>query len=108
MNIVRKVVDIKLNNEEFKATFDMRSVIKFKELSGKSFLASVEGLKTMDEDVILYFMASTIRKTENSNPLGKELLENYDLMYLLLNYTELVLDLITSSMPQANGSNEKK
>lgn len=107
MNIVKKVIDIELNGEKMVAVFDMQSVVLYKELSGKPFLFGMQKLAEMDEEVILNFMASTIRKTEKSKPIGKKLFE-YDIMCLLLNFTEPLMTLITASMPKSEGGKTEK
>lgn len=108
MNIIKKTVDLTLNEEEFIACFDMKSIMTYKELSGESFLQGMQKLANLDEEVILNFMASTIRKDEKSKPLGKKLLNEYDVLGLLINYTEPIMKLIADSMPQDKGGNTAK
>lgn len=108
MNIVKKTVELELNNEHMVACFDMKSIVAYKELSGESFLQGMQKLGQLDEEVILNFMASTIRKDEKSKPLGKKLLNEYDVLGLLINYTEPIMKLIADSMPQDKGGNTAK
>lgn len=109
MNIVKKVIDLEINGEKLVATFDMLSIATYKKLTGKSVLKGMQGLAEMDEEVILNFMASTIREDEKAKPIGEELFEKYDILGLLLNFTEPIMGLIADSMPkQQKGGKAKK
>lgn len=106
MNIVKKVKDIKIGDKNYIMTFDMRSIAVFKELTGKSFLQSSAKLGLLDDEVVLGFIGATLRNiNEESKPLGKQVYD-MDIMYLLLNLSETVIELVTSSLPQSK-SNEK-
>ena len=110
MNIVKKVRNIKIGDEDYIMTFDMRSIAVFKELIGKSFLQSSAKLGLLDDEVVLGFIGATLRKVNEGNkPLGKQVYD-MDIMYLLLNLSEIVIELVTSSLPQSksNDNNIKK
>lgn len=62
MNIVKKVKNIKIGDEDYIMTFDMRSIAVFKELTGKSFLQSSAKLGLLDDEVVLGFIGATLRK----------------------------------------------
>ena len=100
MNILRKVQNVKLGEEEYIMTFDMKSIAIFKEMTGKSFLQSSARLGLLEDDLILSFIASTLRKTEDSAPVGKQVY-NMDIIYLLLNLSQNVVELVTSALPQS-------
>lgn len=104
MNIVKKIRDIKIGNEDYIMTFDMRSIAVFKELTGKSFLQSSAKLGLLDDEVVLGFIGATLRKVNEENkPLGKQIYD-MDIMYLLLNLSETVIELVTSSLPQSKSA----
>ena len=106
MNIVKKVKDIKIGNEYYIITFDMRSIAVFKELTGKSFLQSSAKLGLLDDEIVIAFIGATLRKiNEENKPLGKQVYD-MDMMYLLLNLSETVIELVTASLPQSK-SNDK-
>lgn len=106
MNIVKKVRDIKIGNENYIMTFDMRSIVVFKELTGKSFLQSSAKLGLLEDEVVLGFIGATLRKVNEENkPLGKQIYD-MDIMYLLLNLSETVIELVTSSLPQSKPSDK--
>ena len=110
MNIFKKVKDVKIGDEDYIMTFDMRSIAVFKELTGKSFLQSSAKLGLLDDEIILGFIGATLRKVNDEDkPLGKQVYD-MDIMYLLLNLSEIVIELVTSSLPQSKGndSNIKK
>lgn len=108
MNIVKKVKDIKIDDENYIMTFDMRSIAVFKELTGKSFLQSSAKLGLLDDEVVLGFIGATLRKADTENkPLGKQVYD-MDIMYLLLNLSEIVIELVTSSLPQAKSNKDIK
>lgn len=108
MNIIKKVKDIKIGDEDYIMTFDMRSIAVFKELTGKSFLQSSAKLGLLDDEVVLGFIGATLRKANEENkPLGKQVYD-MDIMYLLLNLSETVIELITSSLPQSKNNNSIK
>lgn len=108
-NIVKKVKEITIGEEKFILTADMRTIAKFKEMTGKSFLESVTRLATMDDEVILNLAACTLRRKETPNVvIGQELLDNYNPFTILLHCAEDVAYLISESMPQAKGNSEKK
>ena len=106
MNIVKKVRDIKIDNEDYIMTFDMRSIAVFKELTGKSFLQSSAKLGLLDDEVVLGFIGATLRKANEENkPLGRQIYD-MDIIYLLLNLSETVIELVTSSLPQSKSSDK--
>lgn len=108
MNIVKKVKAIKIGDEDYIMTFDMRSIAVFKELTGKSFLQSSAKLGLLDDEVVLGFIGATLRKADTENkPLGKQVYD-MDIMYLLLNLSETVIELVTSSLPQAKSNKDIK
>lgn len=106
MNIVKKVKDIRIGDEDYIMTFDMRSIAAFKELTGKSFLQSSAKLGLLDDEIVLGFIGATLRKADAENkPLGKQIYD-MDIMYLLLNLSEIVIELVTSSLPQGKSSDK--
>lgn len=107
MNIVRKVKNVTIGNENYIMTFDMRSIAVFKELTGKSFLQSSAKLGLLEDEIIIAFIGATLRQAETpTKPVGKNVYD-MDLMYLLLNLSEIVIELVTSSLPQSKPTSKK-
>lgn len=108
-NVIKKVKEITIGEEEFILTADMRTIAKFKELTGKSFLESVNRLATMDDEIIIQLVACTLRRKDTPNQvMGQELLDNYNPFTILLNCGEDVAHIISESIPKAKGNSEKK
>lgn len=106
MELVKKKREINIENEKFIMTFDMRSIATYKELTGNNFNMSIHKLFQYDDEEIINFIASTLRREETPDmPLGQELLDG-DVLYFLLNHTMDVITLVAESLPE--GKNDKK
>lgn len=106
MDLVKKAKDITIEDEEFIMTFDMKSIAVYKEITGESFVAGTQKLFAFDDEAIINFIASTLRrKSEPDKPLGKEIIEG-DILYFLLNHTNDVIMLVSDSLPDK--SSKKK
>lgn len=104
MNLIKTVKEIKIENEEFIMTFDMKSIAVYKELTGESFVKGNGELFKYDDEAILNFIASTLRrKEEPKKPLGAEILEG-DILYFLLNHSTDVINIVASSLPDKKDS----
>lgn len=110
-NLIKKTKKLKLGNKDYIMCFDMTSVNMFQELTGTSFLNSIHLINRYDDKTLLYFMACSIRPVDNPDvPIGEELF-NFNIIGLLLAHTLDVIQLVSSSMPQAkekNNNNSKK
>ena len=108
MNLVKKVKEINIENENFIMAFDMRSIATYKELTGTNFNRGVTKLFQFDDEAIIYFIASTLRRAETPDiPLGKEVIEG-DLIYFLINCTMEVINLVAESLPENKSSKKKE
>ncbi len=108
MNLVRKEKEIKIGKEEYIMFFDMNSIVTYKEITKQSFSGGVKKLFEEDDEEIMYFIASTLRKKENKDkPLGKEALKG-DILQLLLLHKWDAIELVSASLPQADDSEPKK
>lgn len=110
-NLIKKTKKIKLGNKDYVMCFDMTSINMFQELTGMGFLNSIHLINRYDDKTILYFMASSIRPLDDpERPIGEELFK-FNIMGLLLAHTLDVIELVSSSMPQASenkGKSKKK
>ena len=107
-NLTKKSKEIVLGKDKYIMCFDMTSINMFQEMSNMSFLNAIHLINKYDDKTLLYFMASSIRPAEEPDkPLGERLFE-FDVIGLLLCHTLDVIELVSSSMPQANGNNSKK
>lgn len=108
LNLVKKSVELTIDEENFIMTFDMRSIVTFKELTGKNFVASTSKLGEFDDELLLGFMGATIRREENPlTPIGKEIYE-MDILRLLVDQSWNVINLIVGSMPQGDLKSKSK
>ncbi len=108
MNLVRKEKEFKIGEEEYIMFFDMNSIVTYKEITGQSFSQGVGNLFKEDDEEVMYFIASTLRKKENKDkPLGKEALKG-DILQLLLLHKWDAIELVSASLPQADDSEKTK
>ncbi|MFQ6881369.1 hypothetical protein [Clostridium sp.] len=107
-NLTKKSKEIILGNKKYIMCFDMTSINMFQEMSNMSFLNAIHLINKYDDKTLLYFMASSIRLAEEPDkPIGEKLFE-FDIIGLLLCHTLDVIELVSSSMPQADNSNSSK
>ena len=107
-NLTKKSKEIILGNKRYIMCFDMTSINMFQEMSNMSFLNAIHLINKYDDKTLLYFMASSIRPAEEPDkPLGEKLFE-FDIIGLLLCHTLDVIELVSSSMPQADNSKKSK
>lgn len=106
-NLTKKSKEIVLGNDKYIMCFDMTSINMFQEMANMSFLNAISLINKYDDKTLLYFMASSIRHVEEPNqPIGEKLFE-FDIIGLLLCHTLDVIELVSSSMPQADNSSKK-
>ncbi|NFG42082.1 hypothetical protein FC789_12970 [Clostridium botulinum] len=107
-NLKRKVQDIKIDNKDYVMAFDMESCEVFKELSEQSILNSLIKLEQLDDIIVLYFIASTLRDKETEKIIGTDLFNgNFDLFTLVISLVPTVISIVTSGFPQSEGKKEK-
>ncbi|WP_017826162.1 hypothetical protein [Clostridium botulinum] len=107
-NLKRKVQDIKIDNKDYVIAFDMESCEVFKELSGQSILNSLIKLEQLDDIIVLYFIASTLRDKETEKIIGTDLFNgNFDLFTLVISLVPIVIKIVTIGFPQSEGKKEK-
>nr|DAF76775.1 MAG TPA: tail assembly chaperone protein [Caudoviricetes sp.] len=107
-NLLRKVENIKIDGKDYILAFDMESIEVFKELTGKGVVASLNKLATLDDETILYFIASTLRKKEDDKILGETLFNGeYDLFSLVIKLFPVVLSVVNNGFPQPKGKGIK-
>ncbi len=100
-NLLRKIEQIKIDNKEYIMAFDMKSIEVFKDITGKGILQSLDKLSMLDDETILYFIASTLREKENEEILGKKLFNGeYDLFSLVITLFPVVLNIVNKGFPQ--------
>lgn len=108
MELVKKIKEINIEGEEFIMTFDMRSIATYKEIAVTSFNRGATKLFQFDDEAVIYFIASTLRRKETPDiPLGNEVVQG-DLVYFLLNHTMDVIELVAESLPENKNSKKKE
>lgn len=99
MELVKKIKEINIENEEFIMAFDMKSIATYKDLTGRFFSRGVSELFKENDEEIIYFIASTLRRRETPNiPLGKEVLEG-DILFFVMNLKIMAIELVMMSLP---------
>ena len=107
-NLTKKSKEIILGKDKYIMCFDMTSINMFQEMSNMSFLNAIHLINKYDDKTLLYFMASSIRHIEEPyKPIGERLFE-FDIIGLLLCHTLDVIELVSSSMPQADNNKKSK
>lgn len=108
MNLIKKQEQINIDGIDYVICFDMRSICKYKELTGRFFSTGINKLLQLDDEEIIYFIASTLRKKDNEEePLGIEVLEG-DILTYLINFKNIVINLIVKSLPTGENNSKKK
>lgn len=108
MELVKKIKEINIEGEEFIMTFDMKSIATYKDITGTSFNRGATKLFQFDDEAVIYFIASTLRRKETPDiPLGNEVVQG-DLIYFLLNHTMNVIELVAESLPENKNSKKKE
>lgn len=107
-NLKRKIENIKIDEKEYIMAFDMESIEMFKELTGKGVLMSLDKLGQLDDEIILYFIASTLRDKKTEKILGNQLFNgNYDLFSLVISLFPVVLDIVNNGFPKGDKKTKK-
>lgn len=108
MDLTKLVYEYEINNEEYVMCFDMKSIAVFKNLTGKSFLQASAKIGELDDEVILAFIASSLRRKETQEePLGEETF-NFNVMSLLFAFHNDVVEMVVDSMPRDTKKVKKK
>lgn len=108
MNLTRKELNLNIDGEDYIMAFDNRSIATYKEIIGKPFTKGYASLLQGDDEAVLDFIASTLRrKSEPDKPLGKEVLEG-DNLFFLTTLTNHVIILISMSLPDKPKNSKKK
>lgn len=108
MNLSKKIKELTIENEDYILTFDMKSILVYKELSGKTFTKGVEGLFQADDEECIYFMASMLRRKDNpGEPLAEKVI-NGNVLDLLINLKLEVIDFVLDSLPTDDKNSKKK
>lgn len=108
MDLIKKKKQVEIDGVEYILFFDMKSIIVYKELTGRFFSKGINKLLILDDEEIVYFIASTLRRKDNEDePLGEEVLKS-DILYFLINFKNIVINIITESLPTGNGSKKNR
>lgn len=107
MNLLKKKLEITVDNEEYVMMFDMKSIAVYKDLTDKSFAEGFLELQLFNDEAAIYFIASTLRTKENPDePLGKEFIESGNLLFALAVLRLDAINYVNMSLPEV--TKEKK
>ena len=108
MNLSKKIKELTIENEDYILTFDMKSILVYKKLSGKTFTKGVEGLFQYDDEECIYFIASMLRRKDNpEEPLAEKVI-NGNVLDLLISLKLEVIDFVLDSLPTDDKNSKKK
>lgn len=101
MSLLKKKLDLIIDGEEYVLMFDMKSIAVYQEITQVSFSEGFFKLQLLDDEAAINFIASTLRKSENSNePLGKEFIEEGNLLFALTVLRNSVIEYVNMSLPE--------
>ncbi|MCX0353493.1 hypothetical protein LI064_03010 [Clostridium perfringens] len=101
MSLLKKKLDINIDGEEYVMMFDMKSIAIYKELTKENFAEGFLKLQLFDDNAAINFLACTLRKKENPNePLGKEYIENGNLLLGLAVLRLDAIEYVNMSLPE--------
>lgn len=107
MNLSKIEKEIKIDEENYILTFDMKSILTYKEMSGKTFTQGIEDLLLGDDEEVIYFIGSMLRRKETPNtPISKEVYE-FNLIACLVELKNDVIEIVIDSLPQDDNSKKK-
>ena len=108
MDLVKKVKEITIEDEEFIMTFDMQSIATYKELTNRFFSKGITELFKQNDEEVVYFIASILRrKATPTVPLGRKVIDG-DTLFFLLNLKNIAIEIIAESLPNDENSSKKK
>ncbi|MDH2337068.1 hypothetical protein [Clostridium perfringens] len=100
MSLLKKKLDITVEGEEYIMMFDMKSIAVYQELSNMSFAEGFLKLQLFDDIEAINFIASTLRKkSDPEEPLGKDFIENGNLLFALAVLRLEAIDYVNMSLP---------
>lgn len=108
MNLAKQVRNVELEDETYILTLDVKAINHFKTTSKKQFLQSVPKFLVLDDEVVFYMLGSMLRKDEESEPVGRKFLEQFNPFLIVEKLWPVAHDVITGNLPQAKGESEKK
>ena len=101
MSLLKEKLELKIDNEEFIMMFDMKSLAVLKSLGVINFSEAFARLRNFDAEAMIYFIASTLRKKETPDePLGKDFIENGNLILALDELNLYVVKYVALSLPE--------
>ncbi|MGL5190916.1 MAG: hypothetical protein ACRC7S_14840 [Cetobacterium sp.] len=106
-NLSKKIIDVEIDNKKYIATFDMKSIEVYKEISGGSFILGYSKLIAFDDKATIDFLGATLRPEESPNePIGIKIYD-MNLIELLVVHSALVVKLVFDSLPKAKNVKKK-
>lgn len=101
MSLLKEKLELKIDNEDFIMMFDMKSLAVLKSLGVINFSEAFTKLRSFDAEATIQFIASTLRKKETPDePLGKDFIENGNLILALDELNLYVIKYVALSLPE--------
>lgn len=106
-NLIKKIIEVEIDEQKYIATFDMRSIESYKEISGGSFILGYSKLIAFDDKATIDFLGATLRLEESPNePIGVKVYD-MNLIELLVVHSALVVKLVFDSLPKSKNVKKK-
>lgn len=106
-NLSKKIIEVEIDDKKYIATFDMRSIEAYKELSGESFILGYSKLVGFDDKATIDFLGAILRPVDDKEkPIGTKIY-TMNLIELLVLHSGLALQLVFDSLPKAKKIKKK-
>lgn len=106
-NLSKKIIEVEIDNQKYKATFDMKSIETYKELTGESFILGYSKLVKFEDKTTIDFLGSILRPIENpEEPIGVKVYD-MNLIELLVVHSGIALQLVFDSLPKVKNTKKK-
>lgn len=107
MNLKRKAIEIKINEEVYEMILDFESAIEFEDLYGKSIFEGIRRIST-DQNIkaLACLIASCVKK--NGKCVGMEFVKGMELMSNLEFFVEKLGELMDNSLDADKEENVQK
>ena len=109
MSLRVQVKKVKFEDKDMYMIFDMKSIDKFKSITNKSILKSIDDMinGNIDEMTLYYMICSCLRDEIGGEPVG-DLGEDFNPIAIVSEYGKQLATVLIGSMPKNNGNYGKK
>ena len=107
INIMRKVIKVNIENNEYDLILDFESAIEFQDLYGESIFLGIDKIiQSQDVKALACLIASCLKDEDGC--VGMEFVKEIDLMNGLPFFMEKIGELMENSLPMEEDEDKKK